>query len=108
MNINDYQQKCLRTTTHLPKEKMLKECLLSIPKEAGEILRPFKKYEFHGMPFDKNEVIEEIGDVMWYCVVLAHCLDVDASEILEMNLNKLQDRYPNGFVLRGNHIRETE
>lgn len=102
MNISDYQAQCLRTTTHLTTEQMLEECLLSIPEEAGEILRPFKKHRFHGMPLDKDEIAEEIGDVMWYCVVLAHCLGIDASQVLDMNLRKLQARYPDGFVLRGN------
>ena len=104
MNINDYQAQCLRTTKHLTKEQMLEECLLSIPEEAGEILRPFKKHRFHGMPLDKDEIIEEVGDVMWYCVVLAHCLGFSADHVLETNLHKLQERYPDGFVLRGNDV----
>ena len=70
---------------------------LGLPGEAGEIANKVKKFIRDGAPQDEYEarriqIAYEIGDVMWYCAVLAEELDMDLGHIMEKNLEKLADR----------------
>ena len=38
----------------------------------------------------------ELGDIMWYFIQACIALDVSPEEIIEMNVDKLKDRYPDG------------
>jgi NTP pyrophosphatase (non-canonical NTP hydrolase) len=40
---------------------------------------------------------EEIGDIMWYIALACRTLDFDLSEILDENIAKLQQRYPDKY-----------
>ena len=40
----------------------------------------------------------EIGDVLWYCAMLADYLDVDLGTIMENNINKLHSRKSRGVL----------
>ena len=55
----------------------------SIAIEAGELLESFQG----GSDYDKDEVCDELADVISYCIMLAGKLDVDVEEIM---LNKLE------------------
>ena len=40
---------------------------------------------------------KELGDVAWYLAISADAIGYDLETILQMNINKLIARYPNGF-----------
>ena len=40
----------------------------------------------------KNQIGYEIGDVLWYCAMLAKEVDMNLGLIMENNLKKLADR----------------
>ena len=42
-------------------------------------------------------MIEELGDVLWYCAELACGLGVTLEEVAMKNIGKLRRRYPEGF-----------
>jgi NTP pyrophosphatase (non-canonical NTP hydrolase) len=42
-------------------------------------------------------MIEELGDVLWYCAELACGLGVTLDEVAMRNIDKLRRRYPEGF-----------
>lgn len=39
----------------------------------------------------------KLGDVAWYLAVTAHAIGYDLETVLQMNVDKLRNRYPNGF-----------
>lgn len=43
------------------------------------------------------EYLEKLGDVAWYLAVTAHAIGYDLETVLQMNVDKLRNRYPNGF-----------
>lgn len=98
MNINEYQNKVLRTfnQSNEVKENIL-QCLLGLNGEVGEVTDLFKKHFFQGHHLEPKSLNEEIGDVMWYIANLCNSLELDLSRILENNLSKLKLRYPEGF-----------
>ena len=56
-----------------------------------------KKYLFQGHELDKEKIINELGDIAWYLAEAATALNVTLEEILIENINKLKERYPEGF-----------
>jgi NTP pyrophosphatase (non-canonical NTP hydrolase) len=65
--------------------------------EAGEASDLLKKIVFHGHAMDKEKVIKEIGDVLWYIAATATKLGVSLEEVAIRNIEKLRARYPEGF-----------
>ena len=65
--------------------------------EAGEVGDLLKKWAFHNHEFDRDEVIKEIGDTMWYMANLCNVFDISMEEVAKKNIAKLKKRYPEGF-----------
>lgn len=74
-----------------------KSCFDEICGEAGEVAEQVKKHFFHGHELDKRHMIEELGDVAWYLAVLCNAIGSDLDTVMEENLKKLEQRYPEGF-----------
>ena len=67
--------------------------------ESGEFLEIIKKMVFQGKPWtddNRNHLIIELGDVMWYVMQACMALDVSLDEVVEGNVDKLKKRYPGG------------
>ena len=65
--------------------------------ESGEALDIFKKYAFHGHWLDRVHLAKELGDVAWYLAISADALGYKLEDIFQINVEKLQKRYPDGF-----------
>lgn len=67
--------------------------------EAGEFTEVVKKIVFQGKPYTEENVFHmkrEIGDIMWYIAQACMALDTSFEEILQLNVDKLSARYPEG------------
>lgn len=72
---------------------------IGMADEAGEFAGLTKKIMFHGKAYDgdnREHLIKELGDVMWYWAQACIALDVDPLEVIELNVKKLESRYPGG------------
>ena len=65
--------------------------------ETGELNDILKKWVFHGHEIDEVAVKKEIGDIMWYVAMMCECFGFEMEEIMQMNIDKLKARYPEGF-----------
>ncbi len=65
--------------------------------ESGEVAETVKKHVFHGTPLNREELLEELGDVLWYLTHLTRVLGSSLDDIAAINVAKLRHRYPNGF-----------
>lgn len=70
---------------------------LGLAGESGEVLDMVKKCIFHEKKMDKDHLKKAIGDVMRYVAMLCESFGFDLDEILQMNVDKLKARYPEGF-----------
>ena len=100
-----YQEKACETAI-FPKRQAMEYLTLGLTGESGEIANKVKKFIRDGAAKDEYlakriEIAYEIGDVMWYCAVLAHELEMNLGHIMEKNLEKLADRKARG-VISGN------
>jgi len=62
--------------------------------EAGEICDEAKKVAFHGKDLDRDKLIKEMGDVLWYYTFMLQIHGFTLDGIMEANVFKLCDRYP--------------
>jgi len=69
---------------------------IGIGSESGEILDTIKAHIFYGKELDRENLIEEAGDVLWFLNELSAGLGVTLDEIAEANIEKLQRRYHSG------------
>lgn len=98
MTINEYQQGALRTLNEsLTPIEQLTDGLMGLNGEAGEAIDILKKYLFQGHELDRDHLAKELGDVAWYLAITANAIGYDLESIMQMNLNKLYSRYPDGF-----------
>lgn len=73
------------------------ELAMEMAVNAGKIADYFKKVIGHGHPLDRERVVKELGDNLWYNAMLADLLHIPLSEIAIENNRKLAARYPKGF-----------
>lgn len=98
MTINEYQKEALRTiNTNLGPINQLENGLMGLNGESGECIDLLKKYLFQGHELDYTHVAKELGDVAWYLAISAYAIGYDLEDILQMNIDKLKERYPDGF-----------
>lgn len=71
--------------------------VMGISGESGEVADLVKKFMFHQHPLDREKLIEELGDLMWYIAELCATLGASMDEVARGNIEKLRKRYPNGF-----------
>jgi len=98
----EYQQKASETAI-FPKEKALEYITLGLTGEAGEIANKVKKLIRDGADKEtleqkKIEIGYELGDVLWYCAMLAREVDINLGHIMEKNIEKLHSRKERGTL----------
>jgi|SRR5688500_2538453 len=81
---------------------------LGLAGEAGEAVELIKKHAFHGKLFEREKLLVELGDVLWYVMYLANKADSSLEEVARLNNAKLRARYPNGFSVEAAAARSVE
>ena len=70
---------------------------LGLAGESGELVDAVKKYIFYGQKLDIVNVVEELGDILFYVSALCDTIDIDLDYIMLVNKEKLEKRYPEGY-----------
>ena len=72
---------------------------VGLAAESGEFLEIVKKMVFQGKPWNddnREHLIIELGDIMWYVAQACMALEISFDEVIERNIKKLESRYPDG------------
>lgn len=98
MNMQEYQEHVKRTCATTEHEETIKLALIGLQGELGEIAEPLKKYLWggHALPA-RSSLKDEIGDLLWYLATLCNTLNIDLEQVMQRNIEKLRQRYPDGF-----------
>jgi len=82
---------------------------VGISAEGGEFTEIVKKMVFQGKPWNEDNrehLIIELGDVMWYVAQACMALDVPFDDVIRGNVKKLEKRYPGGaFSVEKSEVR---
>ena len=111
MDANDYQRMAARTLIDRPDfvltdgDITLLWNALGLAGEAGEVAELVKKGILHQHGLDHDRLKKELGDVLWYTAALCTRLGVDMSDVMQANIDKLYERYPDGFSARDSRRR---
>lgn len=92
MNFDDYQK--LANRTLMGKEQVLTNCALGLTGESGEVADLVRKYTFQSNHLDKDQLVKEMGDVLWYLSQIAEWADIPFDEVAADNIKRLEQRYP--------------
>ena len=107
MNFNDYQKQAITTDSYggAPQEinsEAFYNKLLGLCSESGEVADKFKKIfrnkQGNMSAEDTQEIIKELGDVLWYVSAIAAYLEVPLDDVVQANLSKLFDRKKRGAI----------
>ena len=89
----------------LSSSEAMSNCAMGIAGESGEVCDLIKKVQFHGRPFDKEKLLNELGDVRFYMEWLLLLIGSSLEEVETSNTNKLLKRYPDGFSAKDSSAR---
>jgi NTP pyrophosphatase (non-canonical NTP hydrolase) len=65
--------------------------------EAGEFMDGIKKFVYYGKPLDEVNLIEELGDILWYVAIAANALCIGIDDVMAVNIRKMRERYGEKF-----------
>ncbi|MDD2287227.1 MAG: nucleoside triphosphate pyrophosphohydrolase family protein [Bacteroidales bacterium] len=108
---NQYQKAALRTAnTEAMKDpyEKITNGILGLTGESGEVADHIKKFKYQGHELDRDYLAKELGDICWYIALLADGIGFDLGTIMQMNVDKLKKRYPEGFDTERSLHREEE
>ena len=99
MTINEYQDLAMRTLNpELSQKDVLINSVMGLCGESGECIDIVKKWLAQGHALDRDKLAKELGDVAWYLAEAATALEIPLEEILAANIEKLKQRFPEGFT----------
>lgn len=87
----------MRTAKRVGTEFDLTHAAFGIAGEAGEFVDSVKKHQIYQQDLDRENLSEEIGDMLWYLALAASVLGEDLNNIAQANIDKLQKRYPEKY-----------
>jgi NTP pyrophosphatase (non-canonical NTP hydrolase) len=98
MELNEYQKAAQRTAGQFDTISSRLDCAaLGIAGESGEIVNYIKQHLYHTHELNKERILLELGDTLWYIAELAVCCGFTLDDVAQANIEKLKKRYPNGF-----------
>ena len=106
MNFNEYQERSRVTAIYQNAGHNFIYPTLGLAGETGEVVEKIKKLYRNDLLSDpsqissekKEELIKEMGDVVWYLAQLATEFGISIDEIASKNLEKLLSRQERGVL----------
>jgi NTP pyrophosphatase (non-canonical NTP hydrolase) len=107
LTLDDYQELAARTAgAGGDGDRRLIIAALGLAGEAGEFANMVKKLTAHGHQIDTNTLADELGDVLWYVAEAATTCGINLGDLAQQNVEKLRQRYPEGFSEERSRNRE--
>lgn len=76
----------------------LTHAALGLSGESGELSYAVEKWLQYGKPLDVTNIMEEIGDCLWYLALAANALGLNLEAVMKVNIKKLRTRYPDKYT----------
>lgn len=108
MDFAEYAKEVHRTCSIQDPKELLTLTALGIAGEGGEVVDIIKKVRYHAHELDASLLCQEIGDLLWYIVLLCETVGLTLDEVMQTNVEKLRQRYPAGFDPQRSQIRQAD
>ena len=96
MKANEYQKLASRTIGKISRLSQERHALHGMVSEIGELHGIYQK-TYQGHYLDREHAKKELGDLLWFVAEYCTANEWELEEIMQMNIDKLKARYPNGF-----------
>ena len=95
MDFNEYQTKSyVAIQSHQNNKEEVMHWAIGLGEEAGEALSVIK-HRYYGGEYDVEDLVAELGDVLWYVAAICTANNIKLSDVASYNLAKIYNRYPN-------------
>lgn len=98
MHIQEYADKAIEFNKPMSESMQLFHAALGMTSEAGEFGDAIKAALVYGKARDDVNLIEELGDLIWFANLAANTLGYTLEQVLQANLAKLSTRYDDGYA----------
>ena len=105
MTLNQYQTEAMRTAsgvTNASNENLILNGAMGLCGESGEVADKIKKIyrDNNGIISEDNkeQLVKEMGDVLWYLANMATDLNVTLEDVARKNLEKIQIRQQKNLI----------
>lgn len=85
-------------TCDILKDPRVVHGIVGVLTEGGELAEALGASIELGAEIDRENIVEECGDVLWYVAVLLDAIGVDLETVMEANIEKLKKRYGEKFT----------
>lgn len=97
MKANKYQELAARTINpRLYDYEIEQHAIHGLAGEVGELHSIYQKC-YQGHDFDEEHAKKELGDLLWFVAEYCTTMNWELEEVMELNIEKLMKRYPDGF-----------
>ena len=112
MKFKEYTEKVKKTEmkdySKVKVNPRLLHAVMGMGDEMGEIHSQFKKHWLYGKNLDVVNIIEELGDFLWFSALMMDELGIDFEKVLSTNIEKLKKRYQDEFTVEKFTNRNTD
>lgn len=96
MNFNEYQKKSFSAIQgHNDNKEEVMHWAIGLGEECGEALSVIK-HKYYAGSYDPIDLVEELGDLLWYLAALCTASGFNFEDVAAFNLAKMDFRYPKG------------
>lgn len=106
MTLDEYIKDYKRTALEINNANRLVNAALGLSGEAGEFANLVQKRLYQGHTHNRDDLILELGDILWFAIEASEALEVSIPEVLTLNVQKRKKRYPEGFSKENSINRE--
>ena len=96
--LNDYQDWVYSTTTPKEGDNGGWWACSGLVSEAGESMALFEKAYRKGVLVDRDRLMDELGDVLWFLAATCNMMDIDLNDVMQHNVHKINERQSRGQV----------
>lgn len=94
MDFNDYQsQSYVAIQEHENNKEEVMHWAIGLGEEAGEALSVIK-HRYYGGSYDVEDLVSELGDVLWYISSLCTATGIKLEDVAKYNIERIYHRYP--------------
>lgn len=77
----------------MPIKLMICHAAMGVAGEAGELADCLKKHVIYEQELNRANLVEELGDIRFYCQAVMNIFGITESEVIQKNADKLSVRY---------------
>ena len=92
MAVRDLEQIAAEKSADDTLEQVMVRAVIGLAEEVGEVTRPIKRYLFRGESYQVEDLMLEVGDVLYNCARLAAKHGYTLDQVAAMTVAKYRSR----------------